>query len=239
MHYNQLGQPIGEPVENWIPPQTPKQEVLEGVFSRLEPLSAVEHAEPLFHAFSESSGEGLWTYLPYGPFYDLAAYEDWLSNWASGTDPLLFAICERRSGRPLGVAGYLRIAPAQGSLEVGHLCFSASLQRSVIATEAMFLMMRQAFELGFRRYEWKCDALNQPSRSAAQRLGFEYEGTFRQAAVNKGRNRDTAWFSILDQDWPQLKEAYERWLHPKNMSAEGRQTNALGAFIQAARNPNS
>ena len=152
-----------------------------------------------------------------------------------GDDPLFFAILDRADGKPAGVASYLRITPASGSIEVGHIHDAPRLQRSPAATEAMYLLMQRAFELGYRRYEWKCDALNAPSRAAALRLGFQYEGLFRQAVIYKGRNRDTTWFSIIDGEWPRLKRAYEQWLAPENFDGGGRQKRGLSELIQAAR----
>jgi RimJ/RimL family protein N-acetyltransferase len=152
-----------------------------------------------------------------------------------GDDPLFFAIVDAKTGRAVGLASYLRIDPRVGSIEVGHLRFSSLLQRTPAATEAMALMMRRAFELGYRRYEWKCDALNAPSRAAAERLGFEFEGIFRQARLNKGRNRDTAWFSILDREWPALRPAFERWLDPANFDANGKQRARLSELTAAAQ----
>jgi RimJ/RimL family protein N-acetyltransferase len=147
-----------------------------------------------------------------------------------GDDPFFWAIVSLTEERALGVASHMRISPADGVIEVGGLTFAPAMQRSPISTEAMYLMMRRAFELGYRRYEWKCDALNEPSRNAALRLGFQFEGIFRQATVYKGRNRDTAWFSILDSEWPALKAAFEAWLNPSNFDADGRQKASLSSF---------
>ena len=170
----------------------------------------------------------MWTYLAYGPFEDLGTYRQWLDNAAGGEDPFFFAIVAADQERAVGVASFLRVKPADGSVEVGHLAFSPALQRTTAATEAMALMMSTAFdELGYRRYEWKCDALNAASRRAALRLGFVYEGTFRQETVVQGRNRDTAWFSVTDKEWPRLKDAFGRWLAPGNFGPDGRQRVAL------------
>ena len=154
-------------------------------------------------------------------------YFVWLSESASKSDPLFFAIIDKAHGKAVGVASYLRIDPRHGSIEVGHLNFSPLLQQKPAATEAMFLMMDRAFGLGYRRYEWKCHALNEPSRRAAQRLGLSFEGVFRQAAVYKGRNRDTAWYAAIDQEWPALQSAFSRWLDPTNFDEHGRQRVAL------------
>lgn len=196
---------------------------MEGRFCRVEALDPWRHADALYAANSTDSEGRMWTYLPYGPFHSRADYRAWIEGTARESDPLLYAIVDRATHQAAGVAGYLRINPSCGSIEVGHLCYSPGLQRTPAATEAMFLMMERAFCLGYRRYEWKCDALNEPSRAAARRLGFSFEGVFRQATVVKGRNRDTAWFSIIDREWPALKDAFERWLNPANFDDQGRQ----------------
>ena len=190
---------------------------------RLEPLDPARHAEELFAANAHDADGRGWTYLAVRPVPDLAAYRHWMIATCLVEDPLFHVVVDAASGKAVGVASYLRIEPRSGSIEVGHLRFSPLLQRSPASTEAMYLMMRRAFELGYRRYEWKCDALNAPSRAAAQRLGFTFEGVFRQATVYKGRNRDTAWFSILDTEWPRLDAAFRSWLDPANFDAEGRQ----------------
>lgn len=176
----------------------------------------------------------MWTYLSVGPFASEATYLGWLKTVAPSEDPLFYAIVDRARGQAAGLASYLRIDPPNGVIEVGHLQFSPLMQRTPVATEAMYLMMRRAFEeLGYRRYEWKCDALNAPSRAAALRYGFRFEGIFRQAVVYKGRSRDTAWFSILDREWPAIKDAFERWLDPANFDAEGHQRARLADLRQA------
>jgi RimJ/RimL family protein N-acetyltransferase len=182
----------------------------------------------------------MWTYLPYGPFETRESFGGWLTEVASGADPMFFVIVDRRANRAVGLASYLRIAAASGSIEVGHLCYSPSLQRTPAATEAMFLMMKSAFELGYRRYEWKCDALNARSRAAAQRLGFSFEGLFRQATVYKGRSRDTAWYSVIDREWPALQKAFLQWLDPSNFDPSGAQRWRLGELttpLLAQRDP--
>lgn len=224
---NAHGQPIGLPVPDWQPASRPSRQVLEGRFCRLEPVNVERHGVALHEAMSLDADPSAWTYLPYGPFGSQANYLAWLASDCLGDDPLFFAIVDSATNRPVGLAAYLRITPASGSIEVGHLRFSPLLQRSRAATEAMYLMMRHAFELGYRRYEWKCDDLNAPSRRAAERLGFGFEGVFRQAAVYKGRNRDTAWYSVIDREWPRLRGAFERWLDPSNFGADGRQRSRL------------
>lgn len=227
---NALGQPVGCPLPEWAPPPHPPREPLAGRFCRIEPLVVARHAAEL-HAANQAEADGrMWTYLPYGPFADLADYQAWMAPLCASNDPLCFAIVEAASGRALGVASYLRIAPAAGSIEVGHLAFAPTLQRTPAATEAMALMMGHAFTLGYRRYEWKCNALNAPSRAAAQRLGLSFEGVFRQAAVVKGRSRDTAWYAAIDSEWPALEAAFARWLAPANFDAAGGQRVALATL---------
>ncbi len=233
---NPLGQPIGEPMPGWSPRPRPPRTALVGRLCRLEPLDAERHAAALHAAYAEDREGRLWTYLPYGPFASAADYATWVASVQALDDPLFFAIADPSSGRPFGVASYLRIDPPNGVIEVGHLCFAPALQATTAATEAMFLMMRRAFdELGYRRYEWKCDALNEPSRAAAERLGFVHEGIFRQAVVTKGRSRDSAWYSIIDREWPALRSAFEAWLRPANFDAEGRQRRRLAELVTAAR----
>jgi RimJ/RimL family protein N-acetyltransferase len=225
---NHLGQPIGEPLPAWKPPPRPARSAIEGRYCRLEPVDVNRHAAELFEANSLDDGR-MWTYLAYGPFDDFAAYCQWMEESCLGDDPLFFAIVDRETSRAVGLASYLRIFPESGSIEVGHLQYSPLVQRRRAATEAMFLMMQSAFDLGYRRYEWKCDALNAPSRAAAERLGFSFEGVFRQATVYKGRSRDTAWYSIIDRDWPRLRQAFMKWLDPSNFDERGGQLSRLAA----------
>jgi RimJ/RimL family protein N-acetyltransferase len=227
---NPLGQQVGLPIPHWNPPALPFRETMEGRFCRVEALSTEKHARELHEANSLDVENRNWTYMTYGPFESWDAYRDWVSDSATTSDPLFFAIVDKRSKRAVGVASYLRIDPRHGSIEVGHLMFSPLLQGKPAATEAMYLMMKRAFELGYRRYEWKCNALNEPSRRAAQRLGLSYEGIFRQAAVVKGRNRDTAWYAAIDQEWPALEAAFQKWLEPSNFDEGGRQRVALSAL---------
>ncbi len=228
---NELGQPIGDPFD-WSPAAPPPREPIEGRFCRIEPLDADRHAAELHAANLLDELGAMWTYMPYGPFASLDEYQAWCRQMAASDDPLFHAIIDVASNRAVGVASYLRIEPMSGAIEVGHIAYSPLLQRTAAATEAMYLMMRRAFaELGYRRYEWKCDALNQPSRRAADRLGFTFEGTFRQAIIYKGRNRDTAWYSVVDSEWPDLKTRYEAWLAPSNFDEKGVQRRSLGELL--------
>lgn len=224
---NAFGQPVGPDLPGWTSPPAPPRSALEGRLCRLEPLDPQRHGDDLYGAQADDRDGRDWTYMGYGPFPDRAAYRSWMDATCMGSDPHFVAIVDRRDGRAVGVASWLRITPAAGSIEVGHIQYARRLQRSAIATEAMYLMMRQVFALGYRRYEWKCDALNAPSRRAAQRLGFSYEGVFRQALVYKGRSRDTAWYAMIDGEWPAFRRAYEAWLDPANFDADGRQRTSL------------
>jgi len=227
-HRNALGQPVGFPVEGWTPRPPPPRTPIEGRFCRVEPLDPERHARELFAAYSEDREGRLWTYLPRGPYASLADYRSWAEAACRGDDPLVHAIIDNATGAPVGTAAYMRIEPAVGVIEIGSITYSPLLQRRPAATEAIYLLMRRAFdELGYRRFEWKCDSLNAPSRAAALRFGFTYEGLFRQATITKGRNRDTAWFSIIDRDWPAIRAGFERWLDPANFDADGHQRRRL------------
>lgn len=229
-----LGLPIGARLEGWTPPAPPAFSTLEGRTCRIERLDAARHGADLWTALSADRAGALWTYLPNGPFETRAAFYAFLAPLPESRDPLFYAV------RPLGPDGapgpatgffsFLRIAPALGSIELGFITFSPAMQRTVAASEAMILMIRWAFEAGYRRFEWKCNALNAPSRRAAERLGLSFEGVFRQMQIVKGRNRDTAWFAAIDSEYPALRAAYESWLAPENFDAEGRQKTALSAM---------
>jgi RimJ/RimL family protein N-acetyltransferase len=223
------GNRIGVPVTNDQTPIVPRGALI-GTYARLEPLDVDKHASDLFTAYV--GADHLWTYMPHGPFLAQSEFGAWVESKQGEKDPYFYAIVDQSSGKALGVASYLRIDPGARSIEVGWITYSPLLQRSRIATEAMFLMMRNAFDLGYRRYEWKCNALNTTSMRSAQRLGMTYEGTFRQATVVKGRNRDTAWFAILDAEWPSMQRAFERWLDPANFDATGNQLVSLD-FLRA------
>ena len=224
---NKFGQPIGEPVTTGFPRPLPPHSAMHGQFCSVLPLDVNAHGPELFRAYAQDANGRNWTYLPYGPFDTQASFLDWMINSCSGADPLFHTVTNVE-GMPVGIASYLRIEPNHGAIEVGHIHFSPLLQRRPESTEAMYLMMRRVFdELGYRRYEWKCDALNGPSCRAAERLGFRYEGTFRQATHYKGRNRDTAWFAIIDKDWPRIRRTFQTWLDPGNFDAAGQQKSAL------------
>ena len=220
--------PIGAPVPGWTRRPHPPRTAMEGRYCRVEPVEIDRHAADLHAANREAGDHSRWTYLGADGFDDPGDYREWLRGMTASNDPLLHAIVDATTRRAIGVAAYLRIDPANGVIEVGHINYSPRLQRTRAATEAMYLMMRRAFdELGYRRYEWKCDSLNAASRAAAHRLGFTFEGIFRQAVVYKGRNRDTAWFSIIDAEWPALRAGFERWLDPDNFDADGHQVRRL------------
>ncbi len=228
---------LGREVAGFRPPVRPDGLNLHGTSVRIEPLLADVHASDLFDAYAGQ--DQVWDYLPYGPYADFDTFSAWLRTLESGSDPVFFAFCTPE-GRTVGMGSYLRIAPDAGSIEVGHLNFSPRMQGTRAATEAMALMMGWAFDAGYRRYEWKCNALNLASRRAAARLGLSYEGVFRQAAVIKGRNRDTAWFAAIDSEWPALKAAFDTWLAPQNFDASGRQKQRLSdltAPLLYARDP--
>jgi RimJ/RimL family protein N-acetyltransferase len=210
------------------PAPRPQPTVLTGRVVTLRPFDLSSQAETLYRATHGAERDDLWRYMNEGPFPSLAAFEAAFDKKQSSTDPFFFAIVENATGLPIGQASYLRIEPAHRVIEVGNIVFTPALQRSCGATEAMYLMARHVFDdLGYRRYEWKCNALNQPSRRAALRLGFSFEGIFRQHTIVKGRNRDTAWFSMLDREWPQRRANFEQWLAPSNFDPAGRQRLSL------------
>ncbi|MBU66559.1 MAG: GNAT family N-acetyltransferase [Cupriavidus sp.] len=230
---NEFGQPIGFALPAWAPPPAPPKKALQGHYCRVEPLDITSHLEDLYAAIALDREGRSWTYLDYGPFPSSDDYRAWIMASCLGDDPMFFAIVDSQSNKAVGVASYLNIEPSSGSIEVGHIHYSPLLQRTPIATEAMYLLMQQAFELGYRRYEWKCDSLNAPSRAAALRLGFTFEGIFRNAVVVKGRSRDTAWFSITAAEWPRVRAGCAAWLDPSNFDGEGRQRHGL-ADLRAA-----
>lgn len=225
--------PIGFKVTDWQVPPLPEGVLLEGQYARLERLEADTHAALLYKAFD--GHDWVWDYMPSGPFASSAQFHRWMRDATAKDDILFYAIRDLETGEYGGFASYLRMKPASGSIEVGYIAMAPRLQRTRAASEAMYLMMKWAFEAGYRRYEWKCDALNAPSRRAAQRLGFNYEGIFRQAVVVKGHNRDTAWFAVINKEWPALREAYQLWLSPGNFDAQGQQRERLSDLTTLVR----
>ncbi|TAN34773.1 N-acetyltransferase [bacterium] len=223
----------------WKTPGPPGRGTLDGELVRLEAIDPGRHAEPLFTASHGAAGDPrIWDYLSYGPFAHQGEFTAWLERCAASDDPLFYAIVDREAMQPRGMASYMRIVAEHGVIEIGHIWFAPVLQRTRQATEAIFLMARHAFDdLGYRRLEWKCDSANAPSRRAAQRFGFTYEGVFRQHMVVKGRNRDTAWFSITDGEWPLRRAAFEAWLAPSNFDGDGRQRESLAAVRAGIEGP--
>lgn len=214
---------LGALVIDWENAKLPGTEILCGNSCRCEPLNRDQHGKQLYESYSVDRENKIWTYLPYGPFDSLQDYLGWMDSACFNGDPYFYAIIDNQSDTALGVASYLNITPVHGSIEVGHINYSPGLQRSIASTETMYLMMKNAFELGYRRYEWKCNSLNEKSRNAALRLGFTHEGIFRQMMVVKGRNRDSAWYSLLDCEWPEIKQAFETWLSLENFDDTGNQ----------------
>ncbi len=233
---NEFDQPIGDDVPGWGGVEWPPRKPMAGRFCTVEPLDVERHLHDLFEAFSEDTGGKLWTYMTVGPFDSIDRLRTWMESASNTDDPRFYALVESTGGKAVGLAAYMRIEPDSGVIEVGSITYSTRLQRTPAATEAMFLMMRRVFgELGYRRYEWKCDSLNAQSRRAAERLGFSYDGLFKQAVVYKGRNRDTAWYSILDRDWPPIERAFVKWLDADNFDQDGRQKRKLQDLISAER----
>jgi len=225
----------GEPVAKLPSGLVPARAPIEGRDVRLEPLDPARHGADLFAAATagEAARES-WRYLGVGPWTDEGPFRAWLRDCSAAFDPVFMAIRERAGGRVVGMASFLNVAPKNGSIEIGHIWFGPALQRTRAATEALFLMLCYALDdLGYRRMEWKCNALNEPSRAAARRLGFRFEGIFFQHTIVKGRSRDTAWYSILDHEWPVLRANMETWLSPGNFGADGRQKRSLAALNQA------
>lgn len=225
---NEHHQEIGDAVNDWTPRERPARIAIEGKHCRLEPLDVDRHGADLFDAYGRAADGRDWTYLFAGPFTDGDAFRDYLTKAAASTDPLHYSVIDLSSGRAVGTLALMRIEPVHGVIEVGSVTFSPLLKQTRISTEAQYLLMGYAFDdLGYRRYEWKCDSLNAPSRKTALRLGFEFEGIFRQAIVYRGRNRDTAWYAIIDRDWPRVRRGFERWLADDNFDADGKQRASL------------
>ncbi len=229
---NDLGQPIGVAVPAWTGVDRPSRTSMEGRFCRIELLATERHLPELFEAYSDDTGGKLWTYMTDGPFNSIDELRNWMEPACALDDPLFHALIDLATGKAVGMAAYMRIKPKLGVIEVGSITYSTRTQGTSVATEAMFLMMRRVFnELGYRRYEWKCDSLNAASCRAAERLGFTFDGLFEQAVVYKGRNRDTAWYSILDRDWPPIEKAFVTWLNADNFDEHGQQKRKLQELI--------
>jgi RimJ/RimL family protein N-acetyltransferase len=215
----------------WTAAVRPERAPIEGARVRLEPLVPDRHLDDLAAAGAD---EDIWDYLAYGPFADRGSFAAHLRAQAASDDPLYLVVVDRASGQALGIVSYLRIEPEHGVIEIGHIWFGKALQRTPSASEAIYLLARHAFDdLGYRRFEWKCNALNAPSCRAAERFGFTFEGIFRQHQIVKGRNRDTAWYAIVDGDWPPIREAFEAWLDPANFDGDGRQRRSLAEIRQS------
>lgn len=228
VHTNAYGQPVGRPMPDWSPRPRPADVTLQGRLCAIEPLSVERHAHSLADAYLSAPDGRDWTYMFAGPFASTRDYLDYAQAAARSTDPKHYAVIDKALDRAVGTLSLMRIDPANGVIEVGNVAFSPLLRQTPAATQAQLLLMQYVFEtLGYRRYEWKCDSLNAPSRRAAQRLGFRFEGIFRQAMVYKGRTRDTAWYAVIDADWPLLKRAMHAWLAADNFDAEGRQIRSL------------
>ena len=226
--HNEYGQPIGFEIAGWKPRPLPPRTAMTGRWCRIEPVDVERDARALYDAYRSAPDGRDWTYLFVGPFDTFDAWREHLQRMAQTSDPLHHTVVDLATGKAAGTAALRRIDPAHGVIEVGHIAYSPLLKHTPAGTEAMFLLMRRVFdELGYRRYEWKCDSLNAPSRAAALRYGFQFEGIFRQAIVYKSRNRDTAWFSMLDREWPAVRHGFEQWLAPANFDAQGRQRRRL------------
>jgi RimJ/RimL family protein N-acetyltransferase len=223
------GLPVGVPVDA-TPAQKPAPVAIEGRYGRVEKLDAARHGAALWDAVRGEQNNGMWAYMNYGPFSDEADFKAWLAERPRLEDPYSYAIIDA-GGQAVGIATLMEIRPAMRVIEVGHIVYTPRVQKTPLGTEAQYMLARYIFEtLGYRRYEWKCNALNAPSRRAALRYGFTFEGIFRQHLISKGRNRDTAWYSILDSEWPARKAAFERWLAPENFDAQGRQKVSLSSL---------
>jgi RimJ/RimL family protein N-acetyltransferase len=229
---NQYNQSVGPPIDEWKAPPLPSRTVLSGHHCRLEPLNPDVHAKGLSEAWMSGVEERDWTYLPFGPFDRVEDALEWVHRTSGQNDLLYYVIVDPASGTPSGVASFMRMDASNGCIEIGGILYSRSLSRSIAATEAMYLLLKQVFDIGYRRCEWKCDSLNAPSRRAALRLGFSFEGIFRQATIYKGRSRDTAWYAITDRDWDSLHDIFLQWLHADNFDANGRQKVSLSALTK-------
>jgi RimJ/RimL family protein N-acetyltransferase len=230
-----MEQPLSDDLKNWQPRPRPQRVVLEGRYVRLEPLDVARHGDGLYEASSVPDAADRFRWLFDYPPESRAAFQPWLEKSAASEDPLFFAVIDKASGKVAGRQTLMRIEPAHGVIEIGNIYWGPLVSRRPAATEAQFLFMKYAFDdLCYRRYEWKCNNANEPSKRAAERFGFQFEGVFRQNLVVKGQNRDTAWYSIIDKEWPALKRAYQEWLDPANFDSEGRQKRRLEELSAAA-----
>ena len=233
MRTNEFGQAIGDALLEFTPGRLPAIERIEGRYTVIERLSKEKHGADLYQVYGPDSPAAIWTFLFKGPAHNEEEWDRLLDDLMTDQGRFYYAIVDKDSGKALGTFSLMRIDQANRVIEVGAVTYSPALQKTRMATEAQYLLARYVFEdLGYRRYEWKCDALNQASRKAAERLGFTYEGCFRQAVVYKGRTRDTDWLSIIDQEWPAIKERFEAWLDPSNFDANGQQKQALREIAQ-------
>lgn len=230
MRKNELGQTIGFAIDRFVPPSRPQFSGLSGKYVRLEAITSAQ-LPALYEAFSHDVRGANWTYMPYGPFTGFKEFSDWVHETCFGEDPKFYTIYQ--NDKPAGVASFLRIEPKIGCIEIGHIHLSPLLQRTREGTEALMLMMEWAFSAGYRRLEWKCDALNAPSCHAAKRLGFSFEGLFRRATMYKSRNRDTAWYAIIAEDWTALHGTYQLWLNSDNFDSNGREIQKLSELTSS------
>lgn len=229
---NEFGQAVGASLVDWSEPSLPPRAVLSGTYCQVEPLNPAKHARALSEICVSDTQARDWTYMAFGPFSTASEVHEWVEDYSQRAHSPYYAIVDSKSRLPTGVVCYLRMDPSHGSIEIGGIVYSDQLKRTAAATEAIFLLAQNVFDLGYRRCEWKCDSLNEASRRAALRLGFSFEGIFRQAVIYKGRNRDTAWYSIIDRDWPDLRRAYLRWFAPDNFDSAGRQKTRLSDLTQ-------
>lgn len=228
MNKNIFDQTLGTPVPNWQSAKRPSTSILQGSYCKLEPFSFSKHTHLLFDALCTHNEDASWTYLPYGPFASFKDFEDWLRSNACGSDPFFYAIIDSQTNTRVGLISYMRINPDHGVIEIAHVHFSDSLKKSRAGTEAVYLMLKEAFDkLGYRRCEWKCNSLNAKSKASALRFGFSYEGCFRQDRIFKGYNRHTDWFSIIDREWSSIRTRLDGWLNPLNFDEDGRQKKSL------------
>lgn len=220
-------------LSRWTPRPLPKREPMEGLYARLEPLDVKKHGDDLFTAANTLDADRLWRYSVGGPYPTRESFEPWLQAAVKPDDPLMFAVIDKATGKVEGHQTYLRITPEHGVIEIGYILWGPKIARTRVATEAFYLFAKHALDdLGYRRYEWKCDNANTPSKEAAARFGYTFEGIFRQHMVRNGRNRDTAWFSIIDSEWPGIRRAFQDWLAPENFDSEGRQKTKLNARVR-------